>query len=260
MPTSRCTSLQQHLQLLAQLEVERAERLVEQQHLGLQHERARERDALLLAAGELRAAARARGPRARPGRACARRCARIVVLRRLALAQAERDVLEHVEVREQRVVLEDGGDRPPVRRDAVSCRARRPRTRPAVGSCSPEIICSVVVLPQPLGPISEKNSPSRDVEVDAAHGGEVAEALLRPLEPRRTARAALTCDASSGAEPRAGRAAHAGQHRREREQAASSSASRARRSRSPPASRAGGSGRAAARAASPRSARRGTAT
>ena len=55
MPTSRCTDLQQHLQLLAQLQVERAERLVEQQHLGVEDERASERDALLLAARELRA-------------------------------------------------------------------------------------------------------------------------------------------------------------------------------------------------------------
>ena len=38
----------------AQLGVEIRQRLVEQQHFGLDHERARERDALLLAAGELR--------------------------------------------------------------------------------------------------------------------------------------------------------------------------------------------------------------
>ena len=40
-------------QLLAHLGVERAERLVEQQHLRLDRERARQRDALALAAGEL---------------------------------------------------------------------------------------------------------------------------------------------------------------------------------------------------------------
>ena len=42
------------LHALAQLLVERAERLVEQDQLGLEDERARQRDALLLAAGELR--------------------------------------------------------------------------------------------------------------------------------------------------------------------------------------------------------------
>jgi hypothetical protein len=39
--------------LLAQLQVERAERLVEEQHRGVVDERAGQRDALLLAAGEL---------------------------------------------------------------------------------------------------------------------------------------------------------------------------------------------------------------
>ena len=41
-------------QLLPDLGVERAERLVEQQHLRLDRERARQRDALALAAGQLR--------------------------------------------------------------------------------------------------------------------------------------------------------------------------------------------------------------
>src|SRR5262245_45459434 len=41
-------------QLLADFRVERAERLIEQQHLGLVSERARDRDALLLTAGKLR--------------------------------------------------------------------------------------------------------------------------------------------------------------------------------------------------------------
>src|SRR5262249_3082538 len=41
------------LHLLAQILVERAERLVEQHHVGVEHEAARQRDALLLAAGQL---------------------------------------------------------------------------------------------------------------------------------------------------------------------------------------------------------------
>ena len=45
--------LELELHLLAQLEVERAERLVEQQHLRLVDDRARQRDPLALAAGEL---------------------------------------------------------------------------------------------------------------------------------------------------------------------------------------------------------------
>src|SRR3546814_17243097 len=51
--SSDLQALQLDLHLLAQLEVERRERLVEQQHLGLAGERARQRHALLLSAGEL---------------------------------------------------------------------------------------------------------------------------------------------------------------------------------------------------------------
>ena len=40
------------LHRVAQLLVERGQRLVEEQHVGLEHERAGERDPLLLAAGE----------------------------------------------------------------------------------------------------------------------------------------------------------------------------------------------------------------
>ena len=58
-----------------------------------------------------------------------------------------------------------------------------------------------MVLPQPLGPISEKNSPSAIVEVDAANGDDVAEALLDAHElhgGRRPGRVARTH--SSGAD------------------------------------------------------------
>ena len=59
MPSDRCSALQLLLHLLAQLQVERAERLVEQQHLGPVDQRARQRDALALAARQLaRAGAR----------------------------------------------------------------------------------------------------------------------------------------------------------------------------------------------------------
>ncbi len=51
---SSCRCAQPSPQFLAHLGVERAERLVEQQHLGLDRERARQRDALALAAGKLR--------------------------------------------------------------------------------------------------------------------------------------------------------------------------------------------------------------
>jgi hypothetical protein len=52
-------ALELDLHLLAQLEVQRAERLVEQQHLRAVDDRPGQRDALALAAGELRRLARA---------------------------------------------------------------------------------------------------------------------------------------------------------------------------------------------------------
>ena len=89
-------------QLLAHLRVERAERLVEQQHPRLDGERARQRDALALAAGELRGIAvaepvelhqREQLVRPAPDR-------RVVGPRRARPhAQAEGDVLEDGHVR-----------------------------------------------------------------------------------------------------------------------------------------------------------------
>ena len=81
MPTSRWICLELDLHLAAQLEVEGAERLVEQQHLGPVDQGAGQRDALPLAAGELVRPARRRTPRA--GRVASASSAR---LRRSALA------------------------------------------------------------------------------------------------------------------------------------------------------------------------------
>ena len=46
----------------------------------------------------------------------------------------------------------------------------------------PAIIRSVVVLPQPEGPSSEKNSPLRDVEVEVVDHGLLAELLGQAAE------------------------------------------------------------------------------
>ncbi len=45
--------LELYLQLAPELGIQRAERLVEQQHCGLEHERTRQGNSLLLTAGEL---------------------------------------------------------------------------------------------------------------------------------------------------------------------------------------------------------------
>src|SRR5204863_3535305 len=111
------------LHLLAGLEAERAERFVEQEHLRAVDDRTRERDALPLAAGQLARLAAAEAGQAhhleRLGRAP------------LALpawdlldAQPVGDVVGDAEVREQRVVLEDGVDVARERRRARHLRAR----------------------------------------------------------------------------------------------------------------------------------------
>ena len=89
----------------AQVGVERRQRLVEQQHVRLDHECARQRDALLHPARQLRGQVMARIAELhelqRIGDA-----ARHFRRRHAACAQPECDVLEHRQVREQRVILE----------------------------------------------------------------------------------------------------------------------------------------------------------
>ncbi len=60
------------------------------------------------------------------------------------------------------------------------------RMRPEVGSSSPAIMRSVVVLPQPEGPSRQKNSPSSTTKSELLHGDEVAEGLVQfvDLDPR----------------------------------------------------------------------------
>ena len=106
-------ALELQLHLAAQLEVEGAERLVEEQHLGVVDQRAGDGDALLLAAGEL--------VRLALGEVAELHELQHVVdllLHRLDAppAQPEGDVLGDVQVREERVRLEDGVHRPLVRR------------------------------------------------------------------------------------------------------------------------------------------------
>ena len=148
---------------------------------GIDRERAREVDALAHAAGELarivvlealeadqlqagRACAAAR-PRRRgrrpPGRSwrCRARCATAAGCR--------------------------SGTRSRGRRPAGSPACRRSATRPAVAVSSPATMRRNVVLPQPLGPTSEMNSPGADREVDGAQRFERRRSACR--EPRRRA-------------------------------------------------------------------------
>ena len=107
----------------AQLGVEVRERLVEQQDLRLEHEGARQRDALLLPAGELRGSAL----RERAHLHHAERVRDLLGDLLLALApdaQAVRDVLEHRHVRPDRVGLEHHREAALLGRDVHALRRR----------------------------------------------------------------------------------------------------------------------------------------
>ena len=104
---------QQHREILAQhhagLLVERAERLVHQQDVGFQAERARQRRALAHAAGQL--SRKMLGEAVEADRF--QRTARALVpfgLRHALKLHAEHDVLEHRVPRKQRVLLEHEGE------------------------------------------------------------------------------------------------------------------------------------------------------
>ena len=118
MPTSLLDLLELDLHLLAQLQVERAERLVEQQHARPVDERPGERDALPLAAGQLGRlpllVALEADHAERVGDA-----PRALVARHLPDHQAVADVVADRHVREQGVVLEHGVDVAVERRRAV---------------------------------------------------------------------------------------------------------------------------------------------
>lgn len=133
-------ALELQLHLAAQLQVEGAERLVEEEHLRVVDQGAGDGDALLLAAGQL-------------VRLALREVAELnelqhvvdLLLHRLdaAPAQTEGDVLGDVQVREERVALKDGvdgplvrgqvGDVPAAERDGAGGGLLQPRDHPQGG-------------------------------------------------------------------------------------------------------------------------------
>ena len=107
-----------YLHGLAQSFVQRAQRFIQQQQLGLAHQGARQRHALALAAGELIGGAALQPFEPHRGqhgldRAAQRR------LRQLQLAQAIGDIVEDIEMRKDRVGLEHHVGGPQMRRHAV---------------------------------------------------------------------------------------------------------------------------------------------
>ncbi len=136
-------------------------RLVEQHDLGLGQQRAGDRELLLLAAGEIAAAAveeflQDREQVEHPARRCRHR--------RLGRGEgAEHQVFAHRESRQDAAALRHVGDAGPgplmggQRRhfDAVEGDARRSR-----GPSGPRMLRIKVVLPTPLRPSTERNSPA----------------------------------------------------------------------------------------------------
>ena len=152
------------LRLGADDRVERAERLVHQQHLGRRGQRARHADALLLAA---RQAPPACGRGTWPGRAGTASSSSSTRGVDLALLPAEQlrhgaDVLPHRAMRKQAVALDGVADAAAQLVKAVcrGYRGRRSSPRPLSGSISRLIIRSSVVLPDPEVPTITAISPS----------------------------------------------------------------------------------------------------
>ena len=142
-----------------ELRIEVGERLVEHQQRRLDHQRARESDALLLTARERAGQPGPPGPRGRrapasPWPACGARP------RRCRAASGRR---RRCRGRRDAGTARSSGTRGRCRAcgsAAASGRARRARSMPLVGDRKPAIRRKVVVLPQPLAPRSETSSPA----------------------------------------------------------------------------------------------------
>ena len=153
------------LQLVADHRVERAERLVEQQHVRVEHQRAHQADALALAARRARAGD---APSASAGKRVERDAARAA--RVLMRASGQPQVARHQGDVVARRSGAGRGRRPatrsrcggaPASRSSVAQRLpRRERRAPVSGRTSPIISRSRVDLPQPLGPTSTVVRPS----------------------------------------------------------------------------------------------------
>ena len=158
---------------LAELAVERAERLVHQQDARFEDDRARERDPLLLPAGQLAWVSIAEVAEFHQAEGVGHPTVDLGP-RPPAHAQGERDVLGGGHVREQRVVLEDHADIPPVGRHARHVAAvdlDRATARAHETGDHPERRR----LARPGRPEQRHELPAPDLEIDAVHGDRAPE-------------------------------------------------------------------------------------
>ena len=177
------------LQLLAQLGVERAERLVEEQHRRLQDERPCQRHALLLAARQLRGTSLLEPTEAdeldRPPHAAVA----LGAPESVAVAppsQAVGDVVGDAQVREQRVRLEH-------RVDGPAMRWRVDEIDPVEANAPARRLFETADHPQRRGlaaarrPEEGKELTGFDHQVDVVDGDEIAELLAQRRELDTTA-------------------------------------------------------------------------
>ena len=153
--------LQLDLHFLAQLVVERRQRFVEQQDLRLRRQRAGERHPLLLAAGDLAGPPVAQSSSMRTSFSMATTRASTSLFGLPSISSPKPIFCGDRHVREQRVALEDRVDRPLVGRQRRNVVCRKAGFRRCSGNRSRRSGASSVVLPQPEGPSSVKNSFSR---------------------------------------------------------------------------------------------------
>src|SRR5262249_32449723 len=170
--------LQLELHLLAELEVEGAEGLVEQEHLRLVHERASERNAPPRA-GELRWLPLPHPAEPDDLQHLLDPAPQHVAAHTLP-AHSERDVLEHRQVREERVRLEDSVDVALVRREPADLAVAEedlPRARLLEPADHPE----GRRLAAAGRPEQSEEAAALDVEAEVVDGDDVVE-LLRDVD------------------------------------------------------------------------------
>ena len=155
-PCSTPDARKQLVHLGAGQRIERAERLVEEQHAGPAHQRARQRHALLLAAGEDGRPVVARGRRGRHRRAPP------------APSRASRARGRCRHCRSPAAIAAGANPGRAAGRSAAGPSTGAPptSTRPPVGVSSPAIRRSSVVLPPPERPTTARNCAGRNREVE----------------------------------------------------------------------------------------------
>jgi len=180
-PDRLLEGLELDLEGLAQLGVQGPEGLVQQQHRGVEDQRPGQRDPLLLAAGQLGRAAPLQPLELDQGQRLGDPAAGLGPGQVLE-AEAEGDVVGHVQEREQGVALEDGVDLAPVGRgadhvdpveqDAPVGRLLEPGDQPQGGR-----------LAAARGAEQGEELAPGHLQVDGVNGGDVLEPFDQPDQP-----------------------------------------------------------------------------